>query len=121
MEHSISNWYAAGGKLAQIRESCEAFQRGDQPVKIDHLSLQEVMDLYYASKAIVEFCVASFERYSKPHEFKHYQTYQYARSYSRTMAHVLLLKFGLGEIDHESLRDWLVHEQTLPTLNVQYV
>ena len=121
MTVSITNWHTAGGKLGDIREACEAFQRGDQPEKIDHLSLEEIKQLQQTVMAIVDFCAASLRKRTAPVEFRDHETYRYARSYSQTLARILLRHEDLTADDMIGQQRWLDRLPTLPTIRVQYV
>ena len=120
MAPSITNWYKAGAKLGEIRESCEAFIRGDQPEKIDHLTVDEIKELFDTARAIVEFCVTSLE-VRKLVEFRDRETYYYARTYARNLAHVLMRHESTDPRDLWSYEEWLEGEPDRPAIDVQYV
>lgn len=122
MTVSITNWYTAGARLNEIREACEAFQRGDQPEKIDHLTKKEVTELYWTAEAIVTFCAASLgKRNQRDLEFRDHETYRYARSYAKTIARVLLNRGDVGPGDRRRLEKWLAAERDLPSIGIVYV
>ena len=122
MTVSITNWYTAGAQQNKIREACEAFQRGDQPEKIDHLTKKEVKDLFQTAEAIVAFCAASLGRRSQSQlEFRDHETYRYARSYGKTVARVLLRREDVGPRDRRRLEKWLAAEPDLPRIQIAYV
>ena len=120
MVPSITNWYTAGAKLDEMRESCEAFIRGDQPEKIDHLTVDEIKELFDTARAIVEFCVASLE-VRRTVEFRDHETYRYARAYARNLAHVLMCHEATDPRDLWSYEEWLEGEPDRPTIQIQYV
>lgn len=121
MTVSITNWHTAGGKLGDIREACEAFQRGDQPEKIEHLTLEQIKELYRTATAIVDFCAASLPRRTAPVEFRDHETYRYARSYAKTLSLVLLRHEDLTPEDMIELQQWLDRLPSLPTIRIEYV
>lgn len=121
MTVSINNWYTAGGKLGEIQERCEAFQRGDQPEKIDHLTVDEIKEIHATAVTIVEFCVASLEKRATQLEFRDHETYRYARSYAKTLARVLLHRDDISRRDRRMLEKWLKREPTLPPIRIIYV
>lgn len=122
MTVSITNWYTAGARLNEIREECEAFQRGDQPEKIDHLTKKEIMELFRTAEAIVAFCAASLGKRSHHQlEFRDHETYRYARSYGKTMARVLLHRQDIATGNRRKLEKWLTTERDLPPIGIVYV
>ena len=122
MTVSITNWYTAGAQLNKIREACEAFQRGDQPEKIDHFAMKEIKELFLSAEAIVAFCAASLGKRSQSQlEFRDHETYRYARSYGKTMARVLLHRGDVGPGDRRRLEKWLATERDLPSIRIAYV
>lgn len=122
MTVSITNWYTAGARLNEIREACEAFQRGDQPEKIDHLTAKEIKELFLSAEAIVAFCAASLGRRSQSQlEFRDHETYRYARSYGKTVARLLLHREDVGTRDRQKLEKWLAAEPNLPSIQISYV
>ena len=122
MTVSITNWYTAGAQLNKIREACEAFQRGDQPEKIDHFAKKEIKELFLSAEAIVAFCAASLGKRSQSQlEFRDHETYRYARSYGKTMARVLLHRGDVGPGDRRRLEKWLAAERDLPSIRIAYV
>lgn len=121
MTVSITNWHTAGGKLGDIAEVCEAFQRGDQPEKIDHLTLEQIKEVYQTATAIVDFCAASLRKRTAPVEFRDHETYRYAQSYAKTLSRVLLRHNGLTAEDMIGLQQWLDRLPSLPTIRIEYV
>lgn len=117
----INNWYAAGGKLDAIRDTCEAFVRGDQPEKINHLTVSEIKELQATAAAIVMFCVASIEKRDAPLEHRKVDTYSYAKTYARNLAHTLLNRDDIRESDQRMLEAWLKNEANLPQIHLSYV
>ena len=120
MAPSVCTWYEAGIRLGEIRESCEAFVRGDQPEKIDHLTVDEIKELFETARAIVEFCVTSMERRTAPLKFRDYNTYTYARTYARNLAHVLQRHKNTDPRDLWAYEEWLESEPDRPNIQVQY-
>lgn len=122
MTVSITNWHAARAKVAEIREVCEAFQRGDQPDKT-RLTSEQIKDLYLTTRALVAFCGASFEkrRGSGSISFAESETYMYAKSYSRTMTQQLLRKGVITLAEATEAREWLQILPTLPSVRMEYV
>lgn len=121
MELSVDNWHTAGARLRHIQESCEAFIRGDQPEKIDHLTVDEIKELFDTARAIVEFCIASFEKLNRPLEFRDHETYRHARAYARNLANVLLRHKSSDPRDLWAYEEWLEGEPDRPTIQVQYI
>jgi hypothetical protein len=118
---SITNWHVAGATVEQIRVTCEAFIRGDQPEKIDHLTVDEIKELFETAKAVVTFCVASLGARRTPVEFRDHETYRYARSYAKNLAHVLLLHQDTDPADRHTYEEWLESETGRPAIAVQYI
>lgn len=122
MTVSVTNWYTAGGKLGDIRDVCEAFQRGDQPEKVDHLTLEQIKEIQATAMAIVTFCAMSLPKRTSSIEFRDYETYRYARSYSQTLARVLLRHDGITAEDVIEQQQWLDGLQQLtPLPRIEYV
>ena len=118
---SITNWHTAGAKLEQIRDVCEAFVRGDQPEKIDHLTVDEIKEHFETARAIVEFCMASMAKRTTGLEFRDHETYRYARTYARNLAHVLLRHKSSDPRDLWAYEEWLEGEPDRPNITVQYI
>lgn len=122
MTDSISNWYAAGGKLREIQEICEAFQRGDQPEKTERLTTEEVVEITETALSIVEFCVESMSGGSVTSlQFRDYETYRYARQYGRTMARAVLRDDDAPIATKEKMEEWLDREPSFPPIHIAYV
>ena len=121
MGPSITNWYTAGGRLAKIQDVCEAFVDGDQPDKIEHLALEDIQAFFDELCAIVTFGASALESGVSHIEFRHYEIYNYAKRYSRTMAKVLLHHDDIEAEYRKRLEEWLDILPSLPQVNVQYV
>lgn len=120
MALSVCNWYEAGALLRKIRETCDAFIRGDQPEKTDHLEVDDIKELFDVASGIVEFCIASIARRASGLEFRDRETYHYARTYARNLASVLLHHEGSDPRDHFIYEEWLEGEPDRPDL-LQYI
>lgn len=121
MAPSITNWHTAGATLERIRETCEAFIRGDQPEKIDHLTVDEIKEYFEAARSIVEFCTASMAKRTSALEFRDHETYRYARTYAKNLAYVLLRHESSDPRDLWAYEEWLEGEPDRPTIAVQYI
>lgn len=118
---SITNWHAAGATLKQIQEVCEAFIRGDQPEKVDHLTVDEVKEHFDTACAIVEFCMASIAKRTTGLEFRDHETYRYARTYAKNLAYILLRHKSTDPRDLWVYEEWLEGEPDRPIITVQYI
>lgn len=118
----ITNWYTAGAKLSEISEISIAFQRGDQPEKVDHLTVEQVLEVFDTASAIVTFALASMGS-QRPRRLdpRDAETYGMARKYARTMATILLRRRDVAQSRRRLLQSWLEAESHRPSIRYEYV
>lgn len=116
-EFTVVTWYEAGAEIKRVQDLCEAFIRGDQQEKIEHLSLEEVQELRSRVCAVLNFCVTATTRgVRRELPYRDYDTFTKARQYTRNLTNVLLLRDDLDTETHAGLENWV--QPDLP--EVQY-
>lgn len=118
----VLSWKAAETRLATIKGTCEALQRGDQDEKLVDLKRADYMDTFLHARAIVEFCNSTIGREANsPLPLRYAEIYNYARQYSRSVAIHLLLRWHPPKATKQMLQEWLDKEKALPKIEVLYV
>lgn len=120
--NTVNNWHAAGARLRDLEEVCEAFIRGDQPEKTERLGLADIARLYTQVAEVLEFCLASMQagyRLTPGDGSVYVHAMQYRRSLGRVLQHHPDITSDPGL--RSALDKWFAEAPSLPKLTYTYV
>ncbi|HAC56262.1 TPA: hypothetical protein DCF80_02070 [Candidatus Saccharibacteria bacterium] len=109
---TVHNWFSAGAQIKDLCEVSEAFIRGDQPEKTEHLTLDDITKLHERAMAVLDFCVRVMPR-KHSFEITEIETYVSARQFARNLTHQLLHHpdFDRSSEFGRQLHRWVTEEE----------